>query len=1272
MSSRSNSKSPKVNNVNKSSSSSKAPKERRGLTGADFKANDIRKQVYEKSELFLGSLEIESSFRYLFDIESDQITEDMILTSEGFERIVLEIMYNASDNVIRSRKFGVDPKEIEMAIDENGYFTFTNYGTSLPVELMKDANGNDMYVITGVFGRVFAGSNLDKTKTREVSGTYGAGSSLTNIMSNFLEAYVEDADRHLSAYQYWTDNASFESDVVIKEFNGDESKVVVRFLPDYKRFGMEGLTQQLFMVFCAYMIFISYTMKIPVILNGKRYEQYSDINQFAALFTSSELEPIIHHEYPVEVIQKILNRELEPNTMMADLKVADRKKVQSKVKDWKYSVEIHASFVERDPKVISFTNGIFNIYGGVHVNKVYNELGKLILPEINKKVIAKLTKENGGKKPSALVLKRETITMDDLRKYISLIISVNVKNPLFDSQNKNKLTSPEPNIKFSSEDMKIFNSWPVKDILERELNQKEDKPVKVAKKGDFKFKGVKANYAGKSKDCVLYGAEGASAIGYLNTFIDLLPGGRDYAGTIEFKGKTLNVLKTNLKKIKKNDEIATLLYMTGIDPDVKDKENYYLDEVNFKKLHYSKFVIVTDADNDGYHIKGLIINIFNLLAPSLIKRGYVQSLLTPILRVMIGKVTYKFYTKSQYTTWFEKYENDHNNFNEASRRISILSDRIANKQLDYKDVEEEMSYYESIIQETSYAKTKPQNLVYKYFKGLGTSKDDDVKDDFKTKKTVEYVLDQYAVNYINLAFNKDLSHERKLWVASKSEYDDMTFDAQSEIIQQEISNFINTELIKFSQEDIQRSIPGVIDGQKESQRKILFAALKKWNVNFSNKYTELKVAQFAAYVAEISGYHHGDDSLKGAITKMAQKFIGTNNVPLFSDLGNFGSRLNGGKKPANARYINTTPSELFPYVIRPEDTQFLTYKQDEGEEIEPVTYMPIIPLALVNGADGIATAWSTKIPNYNPIEMCDVFMNILEGKDVEVEMTPWYLGFKGEMRVITKTKPAYNQQGEREDKVERTLISTGIYYIQNERIIITELPYDRNATKYAKELEKLKDDKKIKDYRNLSGNFKVYFEIEGWNNGPISMTSLNLESKTSLNNIVLLDEEGLPVKYETVLDVMYEFFKKRLAFYSVRKAGLLKEIEKDIYKANIKIKLIEAKLNGTLKLDNVEREVVYQQLDEMEIPREVYDAMLASSFDRKGVELHRKNLKKYLDERDRIQNEEEKDTWYRELSEFKEAYIKFMQKKEIQEHNFEKEKSDVVPGSRRRKTAAKK
>ena len=103
------------------------------------------------------------------------------------------------------------------------------------------------------------------------------------------------------------------------------------------------------------------------------------------------------------------------------------------------------------------------------------------------------------------------------------------------------------------------------------------------------------------------------------------------------------------------------------------------------------------------------------------------------------------------------------------------------------------------------------------------------------------------------------------------------------------SDFVNKELVLFSNLDNERSIPSIVDGFKPGQRKVMFTCIKR------NDKKEVKVAQLAGSVGEKSAYHHGEASLMGTIINLAQNFVGSNNINLLVPEGQFGTRLGGGK-----------------------------------------------------------------------------------------------------------------------------------------------------------------------------------------------------------------------------------------------------------------------------------------------------------------------------------------------------------------------------------------
>ncbi|KAF7115944.1 hypothetical protein RHSIM_RhsimUnG0044300 [Rhododendron simsii] len=321
-------------------------------------------------------------------------------------------------------------------------------------------------------------------------------------------------------------------------------------------------------------------------------------------------------------------------------------------------------------------------------------------------------------------------------------------------------------------------------------------------------------------------------------------------------------------------------------------------------------------------------------------------------------------------------------------------------------------------------------------KGLGTSTSKEGKEYFQGIEShrKDFVwLDDKDGAAIELAFSKNKIEERKNWLRK--------FEPGTCLDQKEkhirYRDFVNKELILFSMADLQRSIPSVVDGLKPGQRKILFCSFKR------NFFKEAKVAQFSGYVSEHSAYHHGEQSLASTIVGMAQDYVGSNNINLLQPNGQFGTRHQGGKDHASARYIYTCLSPFTRVLFPKNDDPLLNYLNDDGQSIEPTWYMPIIPMVLVNGAEGIGTGWSTYIPNYNPRNIISNVRKMLDGKPME-PMDPWYRGFRG-----TIEKTAQKGSG-------TSYTVTGIIEEVNKTIVrITELPVRKSTEEYKQFLDSI-------------------------------------------------------------------------------------------------------------------------------------------------------------------------------------------------------------------------
>ncbi len=182
--------------------------------------------------------------------------------------------------------------------------------------------------------------------------------------------------------------------------------------------------------------------------------------------------------------------------------------------------------------------------------------------------------------------------------------------------------------------------------------------------------------------------------------------------------------------------------------------------------------------------------------------------------------------------------------------------------------------------------------------------------------------------------------------------------------------------------------------------------------------------------------------------------------------GQFGTRAQGGKNSASPRYIHTALNPITRKLFIEDDEHVVDYNDDDGTLVEPKFYVPIIPLVLVNGADGIGTGWSTFIPNHNPREITENLKRKLNGGNF-YPMKPFYKNFKGSIEKVENMN-SYKVSGEYEVVLNNNLIK------------ITELPIRKWTSNYKKFLEGLmmQENPIIFDLKEYHTTDTVDFELK--------------------------------------------------------------------------------------------------------------------------------------------------------------------------------------------------
>ena len=765
------------------------------------------------------------------------------------------------------------------------------------------------------------------------------------------------------------------------------------------------------------------------------------------------------------------------------------------------------------------------------------------------------------------------ISTNDILPYFKLFVISKIPNPEFSSQSKTKLTSPNVSVNVSDKDIKKIKRWKFIYDIQDLIKGKELVKLKKVSRKSKKFKKITgydpANNAGKkhSEKCSLILCEGLSAKTYAVQGIQVgLNGlkGRDWFGIYPLRGKLLNVRNSKTSSISKNKEISDVINALGVQFGVD-----YRDDANFRTLSYGRIMILCDSDVDGIHITGLIINFIHKLFPTLLQRSepFIISMKTPIVKVWAKKKEMLFYSQPK----FKKFMQD-------------------NPTLKYKT---------------------------KYYKGLGTSSEKEVLSTFG-KKTQSLLYDENTDQEMDKAFYAKCSDHRKQWLTN---YDKKSIN---EFVQsQTISNFINNELILFSIDDCGRSIPNLYDGFKESHRKILYSLFKK-NLAFTGQ--TMKVAQLAGYIAEQTNYHHGEQCLS-CMTKMANDYPGSKNIPLLFPDGQFGSRLNGGKDAANARYIFTKLGRLTRLLFPKADDPLLKYIIDDGDQIEPEYYLPILPMILCNGcAAGIGTGWSCSVPQYNPLDLAEEIRKWLCNEPFS-ELTPWYKGFKGEIKKLSDVKYETN----------------GTFHKDGKDYVIDELPIGVWTDKYKEFLEGLLESKKLKSLKNYCTPTVVKFIIRPSTDFKCSIQSLKLQSYVHISNMVLFTEPGILRKFESINEILVEFCEKRLELYHKRKEYLLTKIRTDLKYINCEKRFIKQVISKKLIIQMREESEVLKDMTKYKYCKknDSFDYLLnmpVRRFSKNKIKELANKLSKLEKEYQELKNYQAKDMWLDELKEFIQMY----------------------------------
>jgi DNA topoisomerase II len=1012
------------------------------------------------------------------------VWESDVLHVEGLVKLVNEAIDNAVDN----SKVSFNPTTRVVVQIRDGRVCVSNDGAHIPVRTID--GGNDL-IPTVIFGKCRSGSNFDDNN-REGAGLNGLGIKLANIFSTEFNVICRDPPAKKTFTGKWTNNMrSVTTDVANGNPLPQGITTSVDFKPDPKFFS--GVTpEQIIPWIHTRLVQVAHTTpKLRLFFNGQQVKG-GNFKSFMKLFGSTHTfydKPTDNFEYGVGV---------------------------STTGEY-----CHSSFVNSLRTTAD---------DSTHTRLVYRSVVEAVKEF--------LTKKHKG----------ASVVTGTVATKLHLFVNCHVPSPDFASQTKEKLTSAMPrSVKLDTgRILGVLKKSGVMAALEEALLAKSIKDMSKAMDGSKRSKVVVDKYDGaqnagtaKSHECTLYVVEGDSAKTMFTIGASVI--GRSTNGVFPIRGKLLNVRGASPPKLKGNEEIKNLMKILGLRMDCK-----YETDAEYRTLRYGKLCIMTDADVDGAHINGLLVNFIANFWPNLItKHGFITRFVTPIIKaIKRGSPPVFFFNDAEFKAW----ERSNN--------------------------------------------TAPYQLIH--LKGLGTSERPDTVNYFKTTgqhlKAMEATTN--TLTYTDNVFNPKLSNWRKTWLTTRGVDDVRSLDYKQPKFK--IDDFYDSELYQFSQSDIVRSIPSVVDGLKKSQRQVLCGALHHFEKSSNKQY---KVAQLAGIVAAHTKYAHGEVSLQDCITGMAQRFPGSNNLTILDDKGAFGSRMLNGKDSASARYIYTALTDDARKLFPREDDVVLDYRTEEGQVVEPKFYVPTLPLLLINGATGIATGYSTELPCFNPADIITIIKLRLQGKPASEPM-PWYRG--------------YSTNSLTQDTPSRWIFQGAWSKTGPQEVAITELPIGYSIDGYKSSVlgplqEKDLIQDVLVDHRD-ENNPRFVVKFRG-GIPPDTTNFLKLTKTMTKNCLNFLDRNGVIKTYRSVVAVVDDWLDVRLQYTEKRRQSMIATANDKLLDINWRLKFLQAVITKSIRVMRVKRAEVVSQMVAHGIPSEYHQPFLqipiVSITEERMVELER-------------------------------------------------------------------
>lgn len=774
--------------------------------------------------------------------------------------------------------------------------------------------------------------------------------------------------------------------------------------------------------------------------------------------------------------------------------------------DYDVKYEIVLADKSREGFTVSLANGALTNNGGIHVNAIVHAIKKIFAD------------------------KNVKVTDSAIQANIGIFISVAGSNSTFDSQSKQKLINigssdrkekkrafstiilAERTINTVAAKLKEFEAYKLlttlgsSAIIRAEEKKAREKPLD-------RTQHLPANKLGPG--ALLLIDEGISAGGYTSHLRSALPGGNNKNGILHLGGKPPNVREMDMVKALEKKVFKYLVnvmnFRHGVD---------YLEKDSYKTLNYGTIGIITDSDHDGGHIRGLVINTIAYFWPTFLTAGHITIIATPVIRVLKAK--------------------------------------------------KQIASYDSIAEFEAAKDSLPKGIAVKYCKGLASSSNQEAEADAKCLKIMVIAAGNNYEHQLDVVFAKSFIAERKKWMLETKGTELVATKMEEETdtciyYRRTLRNVLNYDVLNYSRYSLSRAIGG-IDGFKDVTRKIMWAMLMNSHVG---KMT--KVYLLTSLVSGATCYHHGDASLSEAINRMSQDHPCSNNLPLLGNDSQSGCRQYPRDQHGAPRYVSACLTKIASLIMPKDLVAMVPCKLDEdGRKIEPTLLICLLPMAIINGADGMATGWNVKIPPHHPLDVIDYLVELSKfhetGSEVELPyVRVWYRGFTGRIKydAKTRTETYIDEAGE---EVTETFtaghVAKGVYEREDDEVHITEIPPCVATSHYVSFLQELQTKRLIRDLTDMSKPDTVDIKFTVAKNPPsykdadgknvqqsrleISHKSLRLIKTIGMGNMTVITEDGVPRTVSSVPAYLDEYYDHIVSYIEKRRLLQMQELHDKI------------------------------------------------------------------------------------------------------------------------------